>query len=159
MGNDQDIVTHFINDDGFLRRVSNAGSVKNGLVDEKAFKPRQDEKALSFTFQNESLQSDDAIRQYQLDNKFKSGGLPGIFMLTFGDLTVKLEPPLPPRRTPDRSDAKYGELHCSSDLPRDKDHREKLALLATDRIATNRGVNLEFVRKGKRFDSQSSFRI
>ncbi|MCH7924943.1 MAG: hypothetical protein IIC51_05360 [Planctomycetes bacterium] len=159
MGNDQAKVTHFINDDGFLRRVSSAGSVKNGVVDQKAFEPRQDEKALSFTFQNESLQSDDAIRQYQLDIEVKSGDLLGIFMLTFGDLTVKLEPPLPPRRTPDRSDAKYGGLHCSTDLPGNKDHREKMALLATDRIATDRGVNLEFVPKRKRFDSQSSFRI
>ena len=100
MGNDQDKVTHFINDDGFLRRVSNAGSLRrNGLVQEKAFKPRPYEEALSFTFQDESLQSDDAIRQYQLDNELDSGDLPGIFMLTFEDLTVRLEPPLPPRRS------------------------------------------------------------
>lgn len=156
MGNNQGKVAHFINDDGFLRRVSNAGSLKsNGMVQEKAFKPRQNEEALSFTFQDVSLESEDAIRQYQLDNELPHGDLPGIFMLTFGDLTVKLEPPLPPRRTPDSSDAKYGELHCSTDLPQDKDHREKMALLATDRIATDRGVNIEFVPKRKRLDSQS----
>ena len=136
----------FCADDGFLRR-SKRKLVRDGLVAWQVFDPREIDRTLSFTFQNDNLKTQQGIERFQLDKMLKSGDLPGICLLTFGDLTKKLKPPLPPRYEPDEEDEKYGHLHCVTDLPRDQDHMRLLATLATDN-----GVVRDFVRHKKRRD-------
>lgn len=133
----------FVADDRFLRRVAKKRQIRNGIVTEGAFEDRHP--TLSFTYQDEELKSDTGLTRYQFDKKLPSGDLPGLCVLSFQDLTVLLEPPLPPRHDIDHEDEQYGLLHCCTDSPRDEDHREKMA-----KLATRNGVLREFVRASKR---------
>lgn len=129
---DQPTLKPFLPEDSFLRRVGTKRYLKDGLVSRDAFRPRNAEASLSFTWQDESLRSEEALDEYQRHNALpQSGDLPGLCRLTYHDLTVSLSPPLPPRHEPDDADPRFGHLHCATDLPRDELHMEKMAKLAT----------------------------
>ena len=118
--------------DSFLRRISRPSAAKkDGTVGRRAFEARQNETSLSFTFQDETLKSSDGLDAYHIASKLPSGDLPAICFLTNDDLCVQLAPPLPPWHAPDPQDSAYGHLHCSTDLPVDQLHKEKIAWLAT----------------------------
>ena len=120
--------------DGFLRRTDRKRYIKQGgVVFWEAFKPRDGEPTLSFTYQDNQLKDEDALRQFQLHNELPHGDLPGICRLTFGDLSVFLTPPLPPRFKDDPDDERYGRLHCVTDLPALQVQMELMAELASKR--------------------------
>ena len=133
--------------DSFLRRVSSRGAARDGVVQPRAFQAREGEESLSFTFQNWSLKSEAALVQYQARKVLPRGDLPAICKLTFDDLTVALEPALPPRPHLDPEDEEYGHLHCLTSLPTSKTHQENMA-----KLATRNGILRDFVRasRGKR---------
>lgn len=133
--------------DSFLRRVDRKGYLKNGIVSSEVFKERQFERTLSFTFQDLGLCSKSGIDQYQIDKELPSGDLPGICKLTWNDLTVSLEPPLPPRSVEDPGDKKYGHLHCCTDPPHNDEQRALMAYMAG-----RNAIVRDFVRKRKRKD-------
>jgi hypothetical protein len=136
----------FVADDSFLRHIDRKKRLMDdGTIAPEAFKPRNGETSLSFTFQNKLLNSEAGLEHYQRDKVLQSGDLPGICKLTFYDLTQALEPPLPPRSVPEPRDEKYGHLHCCTDCPRDQIHMAKMA-----KLATRNGVLRPFVRSGKR---------
>ena len=139
----ESLIEPFALDDIFLRRVGSR--IKHGAVSFKAFKPRADERTLSFTFRGPELKTEEGLKQYQRDKVLPSGDLPGICSLSFLDLTELLNPPLPPRCAPDPEDAKYGHLHCETDVPEDEVHMERMA-----RLATKGGVLCEFERIRRR---------
>ena len=76
----------FVAEDGFLRRTARPRYIKDGSVSWKAFKPREHDPRLSFTYQDNQLKDEDALRQYQLYNELPHHDLPGICRLTFGGL-------------------------------------------------------------------------
>lgn len=136
----------FQDTNSFLRRVSKPNAIREGFVLPPAFAVRTKEPSLSFTFQDSTLQSPEALEQYQIDNALpESGDLPGICMLTHSDLVKALVPPLPPRHSPDTRDERYGHLHCETDPPFDEAHQAEMA-----KLATRNGVVLDFIRKKKR---------
>ncbi|MCK6483584.1 MAG: hypothetical protein HUU22_05645 [Phycisphaerae bacterium] len=130
---DEPILKPFQPEDSFLRRVGKKRYLRDGgEVSFEAFRPRDGEASLSFTWQDESLRSEEGLDEYQRNNALRqSADLPGLCRLTFHDLTVSLSPPLPPRHDPDNADPRYGHLHCATDLPCDELHMEKMAKLAT----------------------------
>ena len=130
-------------EDSFLRRVSTKAAIKDGTVGWRAFDDQHP--TLSFTFQDDDLQTGPGMQTYQRDKALPSGDLPGICKLTLYDLTESLRPPLPPRADRDPEDEKYGHLHCCTDCPVNDDHRRKMA-----KLATRNGILREFVRKGRR---------
>ena len=143
----QKSLVDFLPNDSFLRRVTNKpGLFRQGIVPTEAFKPRGEEDALSFTFQHETLKSQTALEKYQLDCATPLGDLPGLCKLTFADLTIRVEPPLPPRYDPPKEPQKYGELHCVTDLP-NKKQRHQMAALAAEN-----GIVLPYIKKAKRKD-------
>ena len=137
----------FVNEDSFLRHADRKKYVKNGIVAAGLFEVRSGESTLSFTHQDESLRSDDALDRYQQAKELPSGDLVGLCKLTYQDLTQSLEPPLPPRRdpVPEKVDPKYGHRHCCTDVPRDVVHRTKMA-----ELANRNGIVRLFVPKRKR---------
>ncbi|GMU20993.1 MAG: hypothetical protein AMXMBFR13_10890 [Phycisphaerae bacterium] len=138
----------FVADDSFLRRIDRKNRIRDGgLVTWEAFKPREDESALSFTYQDHSLKTDEGLRRYQTVKMLPSGDLPGACKLTFHDLTQSLAPPLPPRQEVDDGDPDYGHLHCVTDPPQSDIHMEQMA-----KLATRNGLVLPFVPKKKRRD-------
>ncbi len=141
-------MTSFAPNDGFLRRTAGKRYIKNGVVGWEAFKPREGEDGLSFTYQSPSLQSPEGIRSFQLDKVLPSGDLPGICKLTYSNLAVGLSPPLLPRFKMDLDDAKYGALHCLTELPQDQEQMEAMAQLASRN--TDSGLPIPFVPKEKR---------
>ncbi len=133
----------FAADDSFLRRIDRKNRLtQDGIVSWQAFKPRDEEMSLSYTYQNDVLKTAEGLLRYQRDNVLSSGDLPGACRLTFYDLTEALKPPLPPRPEEDTQDTKYGLLHCVTDLPQDEIHMDKMA-----KLATRNGVVLPFVRR------------
>lgn len=133
----------FVAEDCFLRRVSKKRCIRGGIVTWEAFYDLHS--TLSFTYQAEILQNEESIDQYQRDKALPSGDLPGLCRLSFEDLTVSLDPPLPPRRRRVRGDEKYGHLHYVTNCPKNRIHRESMA-----KLATRNGVVREFVPSGKR---------
>ena len=131
--------------DSFLRRVSKRKGIREGFVLPAAFAVRPGEPSLSFTFQDFTLQSPDALEDYHVGNALPSGDLPGICKLTFQDLVRSLVPPLPPRQKPEPQDERYGHLHCETDPPVDDAHQTEMA-----KLASKHGVLLEFVPKKRR---------
>lgn len=142
---DQESLAPFIPQDSFLRRIARKSDAKLGMIGQRAFEPREGEPTLSFTHQDATLQGEAGLNQYWIDSALRFGDLPAICKLTFYDLTESLQPPLPPRPRKDSKDKKYGHLHCSTDLPVDEQHREKMAKLATDN-----GLLREHVKASKR---------
>jgi len=130
---DQPYLTAFEADDSFIRRIERSRYLRDGgEVSYEAFRPREGEASLSFTFQDKILRTDAALDEYQSRKALpQSGHLPGLCRLTLYDLTVSLTPPLPPRYERDDSDDRYGHLHCVTDLPSDEQHMERMAKLAT----------------------------
>lgn len=118
----------FVAEDSFLRHVDRKRHIKNGTVSHEVFKDRNE--TLSFTYQDQTLRTEEGLTQYQRDKELAYGDLPGLCMLTFHDLTVLLQPPLPPRSDPVPEDEKYGHLHCCTDRPTDDVHRRTMAHLA-----------------------------
>jgi hypothetical protein len=136
----------FIADDSFLRRIDRKNRITDdGLVMWQAFKPRDGESSLSYTYQDDVLKTAEGLRQYQIRKVLPSGDLPGACKLTFYDLTQALEPSLPPRPEEDHADPHYGCLHCVTDVPQDHVHMDKLA-----KLATRNGPVLPFVLKKHR---------
>jgi hypothetical protein len=132
----------FVADDSFLRRIDRRRYLRDGVVSWEAFKPRDGEVSLSYTYQNSVLKTSEGLRQYQARKALSFGDLPGACKLTFYDLTQALEPPLPPRHETDDDDPDYGCLHCVTDPPRDPIHMEEMA-----KLATRNGPVLPFVPK------------
>lgn len=118
-----------------------------GEVSWEVFKPRDNESALSFTYRDESLQSEDDVQRYQKAKVLGHGDLPGLCGLTFSDFTVTLKPPLPPRVQRDASDLEYGHLHCVTDRPHNQLHMEKMA-----KLATRNSMILPFIPRKQRRD-------
>ncbi len=71
--------------------------------------------------------------------------MPGILWLSHRGLTQKVTPPLFPLPDPDLSDQVYGDLHCSTEAPHDKNHMELLAKLVNDR--QDAGILHEFEKR------------
>lgn len=136
----QGAIEGFRPDQYFLRRVDRIRRIRDGEVGWQAFKPRETDPALSFTFQTEELMTDKGLRNYQLYWELSSGDLPGICRLSYADLT-RLG--LPPRHDSQPNEP-YGDLHCSTALPT----MEQCVALA--KLATLNGVVREFVPKKKR---------
>ena len=132
----------FVATDSFLRHVARERCIRAGLVTWEAFSDRHD--TLSFTFQNDQLRTPTGLDRYHRTKALPSGDLPGLCKLSFHDLTVSLEPPHAPRHDPISEDEEYGHLHCCTDPPRDQEHCEKMA-----KLATRNGVVREFVRHKK----------
>ena len=128
----------FTDNHEFLRRVLFDSHVKRDVLHWRAFKDK--DVRMSWTFRDESLQSDTAIDEYRayfsqlIDESLKLVGasLPAILRFTFYGLTRCIDPPLEPRHDPDPDDSKYGHLHCSTEAPHDKAHMELLAKLVND---------------------------
>lgn len=142
---DQASLDPFVAEDSFLRRIDKKRYIAEGIIPWNVFDPRKNELTLSFTLRDERLETDEGLAKYRSDKALPSGDLPGICMLTFDDLTRGIKPPLPPRADHDHSDEIYGHLHCITDRPRDFDHAEKMA-----KLATQNGVLLPFVKAKKR---------
>ncbi|MHC4091836.1 MAG: hypothetical protein ACYSVY_16480 [Planctomycetota bacterium] len=141
---DQPSLGPFFAEDGFLRRVDRKRRIADDIVTWEAFKPRESEAHLSFTYEDDSLKTDEGLTAYHRAKALPRGDLPGICKLTFHDLTQALEPPLRPRPERDRSDEEYGHLHCVTDCPSDELHMRKMATLAT-----RNGVLRRFIRHRK----------
>jgi len=124
-------VNIFSRDDWFIRRVASKKHIKPWHIHWRAFKPRKDERALSYTLQDEDLRTPAGIDRYQLHHVLPKGDLPGLCRVSYVDLVERLSPPLPPRLTVDEDDDRYGHLHCSTDCP-DRDHMERLAKCALE---------------------------
>lgn len=137
----------FVADDSFLRHVSKKRHIADdGTIGREAFQPRVGEPTLSFTYQAETLRTDEALSAYQIDKKIPgSGDLPGICKLTYYDLTEALQPPLPPRFDEVPEDPKYGSLHYVTDIPKDSIHMEMMA-----KLATRNGVLRPFIKARKK---------
>ncbi len=121
----------FADQDEFLRRVRFKDHVKRGVLFWRAFK--DGDIRMSLTFRNEVLQTDVGLDAYhEYFSNLIEVNIPAILRFTFHGLTRCIDPPLKPRHDPDSSDAKYGNLHCSTERPRDKAHRERLAKLVND---------------------------
>ena len=134
----------FAAEDYFLRRIAKPRYIKDDeSVSWEAFDDKQP--TLSFTFQDNNLKTKDGLDEYQRYWAYPSGDLLGLCKLSFYDLTVSLEPPLPPRHDPVPEDEKYGHLHCCTDPPRDQDHCEKMA-----KLAMRNGVVRQFVKARRR---------
>lgn len=115
----------------FLRGVRFKDHVKRGLLLWKAFKDR--DIRMSLTFRDEVLQTDVGLDAYhEYFSKLIEENIPAILRFTFHGLTRWIDPPLEPQHDPDPSDTKYGNLHCSTERPRDKAHMERLAKLVND---------------------------
>ncbi len=127
-----------------MRHVDRKNRIKNGTVSQEVFKDKH--VTLSFTYQDDALRTKDGLDQYQRDKEFPHGDLPGLCKLTFHDLTVALEPPLPPRPDPVSEDEKYGHLHCCTDRPDETQRRTMAALAERNEIVR------KFVPKEKRAD-------
>lgn len=125
-------LTTFAPQDEFLRRVRLRDHVKKGLVHWRAFK--DNDIRMSWTYRDETLKSDQGIDAYhEYFSELVGEPLPAI--LTFSCLGLgSIQPPLLPMHDPDPEDRKYGHLHCSTDSPRDKPHREMLAKLVNDGV-------------------------
>lgn len=124
-------LTRFADNDEFLRRVRLPDHIKNGMLQWRAFK--DNDPRMSFTFRDEDLQTDIGLDAYHAYFSEQVGvPLPAILRFTFHGLTRCVDPPLQPRHDPDPSDQRYGRLHCSTEAPHDKAHRELLAKLVND---------------------------
>jgi hypothetical protein len=133
--------------DRFLRRIRFPDQIKRGIVRHRAFLEPDHIPTLSFSLQNEELTEDSAIEAYrEYFSRSMEGDLVGLVWLSYEALTVELRPPLPPRGAPDDSDPVYGHLHCVTDKPLDKKHRDALAKLVTDGKVG--GILRECVKKG-----------
>lgn len=139
-------VGRFVAHDSFLRRVGRKGDIKNGIIAPAVFKDKHE--TLSFTYQDDDLRTENGVSQYQLDKVLRFGDLPGLCRLTFRDLTVDVQPALPPRFVLDPDDEKYGRLHCCTDQPNGDEQCEKMA-----ELALRNGIVREFVPKKKRKNS------
>ena len=117
----------FANEDRFLRRVSKKRHIRRGLIQADAFDDKHP--TLSLTLEEQMVKGAAALDQYREYHVLPHGDLPGICALSYRDLTIDLEPPLPPREDPDSADLRYGHLHCCTDRPCDT-QREKMATLA-----------------------------
>ena len=145
---DQASVGPFVAGDSFLRHIDRKRHVMDdGAVSWEAFKPRDAEPSLSFTYQSEELRTEIQLTQYQRDKALPHGDLPGLCSLTYHDFTDALRPPLVPRRDPVEADEQYGHLHCVTDRPRDQIHMDKMA-----KLATRNGVLRPYVRRRRRKD-------
>lgn len=133
----------FVAEDSFLRHVKWKGYIKGGTVSHRVFKDQHE--TLSFTYQDETLRTDEGLDEYQRDKQFESGDLPGLCMLTFHDLTISLQPPLPPRPDPVPDDEKYGHLHCCTHRPEDDVQRRQMA-----HLAERHGIVCPFIAAGER---------
>lgn len=142
---DQASIGPFVADDSFLRRIDRKRHIHDDSVTWEAFKPRESEQSISFTYRDGSLNTQEGLQRYHRDRVLPLGDLPGICKLAYYDLTVSLEPPLPPRSEPDLTDTKYGHLHCCTDCPRNEIHMEMMA-----KLATRYGILCPFVRHKKR---------
>ncbi|MHC4696879.1 MAG: hypothetical protein ACYTFA_09065 [Planctomycetota bacterium] len=121
----------FDDDDEFLRRVRFKDHVKRGLLLWKAFKDKGIR--MSLTFRDVVLQTDVGLDAYQeYFSRLIGENIPAILSFTFHGLTRRIEPPLEPQHDPDPSDTKYGDLHCSTERPRDRAHMDRLAKLVND---------------------------
>ena len=126
----------------FIRRFSRKSDVRRDrTVLPRAFEPRSSESALSFTFRNEELRSQNALIQYRDHFPLTSGDLPGLCWLSHRNLVEDLEPPLPPRYREDTDDKKYGRLHYETDVPGETQQNQ----MATQ--ATQNGLLLPAVIK------------
>lgn len=119
MGAQQSVA--FLPEDAFLRHVDRKNRIRNDIVSPDVFKDKHE--TLSFFYQAESLRTDKALDEYQRDRQLMSGDLPGLVKLTYNDLTVSVEPPLPPVSEPDPDDEKYGNLHYCTAQPTDVQRR------------------------------------
>lgn len=140
---DEASVANFAPDDFFLRRTSRKRDARQGIVGASAFDDPHP--TLSLTLRDGELQTPGGLAQYQHSKVLPSGDLPGIVGLSFYDLTESVTPPLPPRRDPVPTDEEYGHLHCCTDRPRNQNHRDQLA-----KLATRHGVLLSLVPAKKR---------
>lgn len=135
----------FVAEDSFLRHVANKRYMKKEMFSPNVFDDRHE--TLSFTFQTQHLHTDEGLDQYHEYKELPSGDLPGLCILTFHDLTVSLQPPLPPRQDPNPTDKRYGHLHCCTDRPADDAQRRAMA-----HLAKQHGIVRPFVPKKKRKD-------
>lgn len=143
---DQTSLGPFVAEDSFLRHIDRKRYIADDdTLSREIFKPRAHEPSLSFTYQDAGLKTSGGLDEYQRRKALPSKDLPGICRLTFYDLTVALEPPLPPRGERNPDDTEYGHLHCSTDPPRGDVHMEKMA-----KLATRNGVARRFVRAPKK---------
>lgn len=124
-------LTHFHEDDEFLRRVRFSDHFKRDLLYWRAFK--DGDERMSLTFRDETLQGPVDIDAYHDYFSERVGtALAAILWLSFLGLLKHIEPPLEPQRDPDDSEPRYGHLHCSTPAPHDKAHMEILAKLVND---------------------------
>jgi hypothetical protein len=104
--------------------------MKKGILAPRAF--REKDRTLSWTYQNQTLQASSAIDDYQAYWQLEDGTRPGVYWLSHLALTELVEPPLEPRHAPDvANDPKYGDLHCTTDVP-SKTQRDILAKIVND---------------------------
>lgn len=136
----------FIADDSFLRRVDRKRRIRDGIVSPEVFTDKH--ATLSFTYQDAALSTMGGLDRYQRQKQLPHGDLPGLCKLTYHDLTVEIEPPLPPRTDPDPDDEDYGHLHCCTDQPIDDVQRRKMA-----HRAEQNGIVREFVPRKRRKDA------
>jgi hypothetical protein len=139
VGEDESLVT-FVSGDFFLRRVSRQRHIDDDIVSSEVFDDHHP--TLSFTLRRGVLNSEAGLEAYQRDKALPSGDLPGIVTLSFVDLTEKLEPPLHPWLEVVKEDLEYGHLHCCTESPTDKRHRDAMA-----KLATNHGILRPFIKK------------
>lgn len=142
-------VGDFVAEDRFLRRTDRKGYIKERdgrfVVVWEAFKPRPNERDLSFTFQALQLQSEEALRQFQQDKELpESGDLPGICRLSYANLN---DQSLPPRFKEDPDDTVYGKLHHVTDLP-SQPQMESLAAMASQN--NDFGLPFPLIKRRKR---------
>lgn|GEM_PF-3734229 len=130
---DQQSLGPFCSEDCFLRRIAKKRHVaRDGTVSPEVFDVTDADDTLSFTFQDDNLKTEEGLDRYQRETAFPSGARLGICWLSYDDLTVSLDPPLPPRHEPDPEDEKYGHLHCVTDCPKSYVRMVQMAKLATD---------------------------
>ena len=121
----RDGVAAFAPDDSFLRRIDRKRHALDGIIATDVFKPRPNETTLSFTYQDASLRQEGALAAYQFSKRLRSGDLPGICRLTFHDLTIKLDPPLPPRPEQDEAGSSLWAPALCDRLSRGRDSQGK----------------------------------
>lgn len=126
---DSEGVGCFSDTDRFIRRVCFSNQIKRRVVAWQAFRDRNG--PLSLTYQDETLQTSQAIDAYQAHRKFKDGTLPGLLLVSYGALTKRVQPPLEPTFVEDKDDPVYGHLHYETPSPNESQCRQ-LAKIVMD---------------------------
>lgn len=119
--------------DEFLRRVRLKDHIKKGLVRWRAFK--DGDPRMSFTFRDQKLHTEEGLKEYHAYCSEKARvTLPAILWFSFRGLVMEIEPPLEPEHDPVKDDPVYGHLHCSTEAPHDRVHRDLMAKLVNDNV-------------------------